>query len=246
MHKPTVLLLMGLFALSACVATKPSTFQPTEESPYKIQRNLDRKFRSVSTFHGEATITIDTPDQSGQVRGKIEVKFPQKAEIILQTPFGGMVGRLEIRRHYLMFYNADNQLQFIGSPKHTGIPALPQLFTGQQEIIPILTGMINLPDNLHSTLTGDSLENGKYSLYFSNDSTTSRYQFNPQTDMFDAYREFNRNTGQQTDIAFGKFTEVNGMQLPRSIKVTQPNEHRLFSIYYHSMTINREEHANAL
>lgn len=246
MRRSIPVLLIALYSLNACVGSKPPAFQPTEQSPFQIYHTLDRAYRQVSSFHGEATITIDTPEQSGQVKGQIDVHSPQKAEILLQTPFGGVVGRLEIRRHYLMFYDADDHLQYIGSPDDTGIPALPELFTGQQELIPILTGMINLPDNFQSTLTSDSLNNGMYVLHFSSDSTHSAYEYNPAVGMFAKYSETNNITGQQTKILFDKFTRVNDFHFPRTIKVVQPEQKRLLSIYYHSITINREDQANAL
>jgi len=223
------------------VGSKPPAFQPTEKSPFQIYHKLDRAYRLVTSFHGEATITIDTPEQSGQVKGQIDVRYPQKAEILLQTPFGGVVGRLEIRRHYLMFYDADDHLQYIGSPDDTGIPALPELFTGQQELIPILTGMINLPDSFQSTLVSDSLENGMYVLHFSSDSTQSVYDYNPEIEMFTKYLETDKSSGKQTKILFDKFITVDDFHLPRSVKVVQPDQKRLLSIYYHSITINRED-----
>lgn len=140
-----------------------------------------------------------------------------------------------------MFYDADDHLQYIGSPDDTGIPALPELFTGQQELIPILTGMINLPDSFQSTLVSDSLENGMYVLHFSSDSTQSVYDYNPEIEMFTKYLETDKSSGKQTKILFDKFITVDDFHLPRSVKVVQPDQKRLLSIYYHSITINRED-----
>lgn len=189
---------------------------------------------------------VDTPEQSGQVSGDITVEPSQAAEIILKSPFGGKVGRLVIRHQYLLFYNANDKLQYIGSPDNTGIPALPEIFSGQQDLVTILAGMMNLPDNMNQTMLSDSMDGPLYQINFRTDSTTSSYWYDPTVAMFSKYRETELPSGRQTEIELGKFTEVDGMQLPRTIKISQPGKRRMLAIYYHSINISRENSANAL
>jgi len=242
-----LLLSLGIAGfLYSCVSTKPPVFHPEETSPQQIYSRLDRQFRTVTNFQGDATLAIDTPEQSGQVSSEISANPGKDAEIILKSPFGGKVGRLVIRRRYLMFYNAEDRLQFIGSPDNTGIPALPEIFSGQQDLPTIITGMLNLPANPNQSVASDSMDGDLYWLRFESDSTTTDYWYDPQVAMLSRYQEVEKFTGKKTTIEFDKFTEINGMQLPRSIKIIQPEERRMLAIYYHSINISRDQSADAL
>ena len=240
------LVLSSSIILSSCVATNPPAFDRDELSPQKIYYQLDRQFRSMTSFRGDATITIDTPKQSGQVRSEVIVESDDQAEIILRSPFGGKVGRLVIRRSYLLFYNADDNLQYVGSPDNTGIPALPQLFTGEQNLVSLLTGQIEFPADFTESLVSDSVDNAHYQLTFQTDTTSLQYWYDPTVSMITRYVETQIQTRKKTVIEFEKFTNVDGLQLPRSIRITQPGERRMLAIYYHSVNISRENTADVL
>ncbi len=55
------------------------------------------------------------------------------------------------------------------------------------------------------------------------------------------YRELNIGTGVTTEIDLQNFIELEGINLPRSIKIIQPEEKRLLSIYYQDIQIARRK-----
>jgi len=90
------------------------------------------------------------------------------------------------------------------------------------------------------------MDGALYQINFRTDSTAFSYWYDPTVSMFSRYQETALPSGRQTVIEFGKFTEVDSLQLPRSIKISQPGKRRMLSIYYHSINISRENSADAL
>ena len=233
--------LLLLFVLTGCTPTAVKRITPSEENRVKIFQEIQTDFSSIRSFHGNATLTLDTPEQSGRISAEIELKPFTRATILIKTPFGGQFGRLELRKNYAMFYDASGALKYIGPPENAGVPGLPDIVTGDQQLIRLLIGAINLPDaGKSSALKSEKFEDNLYHITYQNDENTTQYWIDPAVRKITQYQQIAEKQTEKTVINLSDYAEVDGLQLPRLITVTQPGARRLLSIYYHNIQITRK------
>ena len=234
-------------SLVSCAGTAgPSLFTtPFKATPEFVKQVIAKDVAVISEFEGEATITIDSPEQSGKVRGDVSISPPEEAYINLKHPFGGILGTLEFKENYLVFYDAKGNVQFIGTTEETGIPGLPRIISGQQNVTHVFLGLINLPMDSTIVLQQDSLGGELYHLEYESDYISREYLVDPKLRKVVKYTETDLLTGMNTIIDISNFTEIQGVNIPKSITVTQPGSKRMFSIFYHKIQIALQKVKNA-
>lgn len=206
-----------------------------------MYRNIQHDIDALTDYTGSATLTLDTPEQSGRIGGEVRITPRKKATIKIQHPFGGYLGTLEFKQDYLLFFDAGGNLQYVGTTDQTGIPGLPVLFSGDQNMVVLLTGLLNLPEQATATLTGDTLQDRQWVLHYDTPGSRQTYWYDPEVGRITKYTEEQKATGTVTEIELSGFIEVDGINLPRSIKVVQPVEKRMLSVYYHDISIQKRK-----
>lgn len=242
-----VILIYTSLSLCSCGGTTgPSLFTtPFKASPEFVKKEIATDLAAINEFEGEATITIDSPEQSGKVRGDVSISPPEEAYINLKHPFGGILGTLEFKENYLVFYDAKGNVQFIGTTEETGIPGLPRIISGNQNVTHVFLGLINLPMDSTIILQQDSLGEELYHLEYKSDYISREYQVDPKLRKVVKYTETDLLTGLNTTIDISNFTEIQGINIPKSITVTQQASRRMFSIFYHKIQIALQKVKNA-
>jgi len=235
--------LCGLLGLSGCAGGLTTRFNPAKFNPEKFSENIRRDFQSITHFNGRATITLDSPEQSGRISSQITIIPDDHTVVDFRTPFGGVVGTLEFTKDMAVFINAKDELQYIGDPKGAGIPGLPQIIRGKQDLQRILLGLINLPVNLDSQLQKEGMDGTLYRLVYQIPEAKVQYWVDPRTKHIIKYEEYNRHSGERTSIDLANFIQIKGIRFPRSITITQLDQKRLFSVYYHKIEITRRKYS---
>lgn len=228
----------------SCTGPLTTRITPSAETRQQLTKEIRSDFESITDFKGSATLTLDSPEQSGRVSSIIRATPFTSATIDIKTPFGGQAGKLDIRRGYIAFYTPDGALKYIGSPKDAGrVPGVPAILTGSQDLLRVLIGAINLPEDPHMKLVQDAVEE-EYTVEYTSDSLKQQYWIDPGIRKVTKYQETDIPTGNMVVIDLSNYVEVNGIRLPRSIAVTQAQENRFFGIYYTNIEIRRSERAN--
>ncbi|MCF7805767.1 MAG: DUF4292 domain-containing protein [Candidatus Marinimicrobia bacterium] len=218
---------------------------PTDQTPQQLSEEIEADFNTIKSFQGSATLTLDTPEQSGRIRSQIMVTPFTLAIVEIKTPFGGQFGTLEVRKNYLSFYNAKGELDYIGAPDELGIPGMPAIMTGRQDLLRILIGAINFPSDATTELIQDEMTESSYILRYQTEDATLQYWVDPMSRKITKYEETNKSTGVETTITLTDYAEVDGIKLPRTIQVEQSALKRFFSINYHEINIQRNGQAHA-
>lgn len=237
----TLVLLIFTATLLGCSGTGVFRSTTIPDSPREVYRNIQRDIDALASYSGSATLTLDTPEQSGRIGGEVQITPQEKATIKIQHPFGGYLGTLEFKKNYLLFFDAGGNLQYVGTTDQTGIPGLPVLFSGDQNMVVLLTGLLNLPDQSTATLTGDTLRDQLWVLHYDTPDSRRTYWYSPEFGRITKYTEEHKTTGAVTEIELSGFLKIEGINLPRSIKVVQPGEKRMLSVYYHDISIQKRK-----
>ncbi len=146
-----------------------------------------------------------------------------------------------------MYFDPAGNIQYIGSIFDAGIPGLPAFFTGGQNLIVVLTGLLNLPDNPEQTLITDSLAADLQIFGYEIPTLQRTYWYDPHLRRIVKYVEYNSLSKIETRIELENFVEMEGMNLPRTITVIQANERRMLSLHYQDIQIAKQpSQANAL
>ena len=237
-------LITGLsLVLMSCTGVMMTRLSPSPESRQVLSDEIRSDFNSIIDFRGTATLTFDSPEQSGRVNSEIHTRPYFKATIDLKMPFGGQAGRVEIRENFVAFYTPDGTLKYIGSPEDAGIPGLPSIFTGSTDILRVLIGAINLPERSEAKFIRESRDHSRFVWEYVSDSLRQEYWIDPVVRRVVKYKETPIANGNTITIDLSKYLVIDGIQLPRSITVMQPGEKRMFSIYYNDIEIIRNEYA---
>ena len=230
--------------LVGCAGHFPGAIVPDRHSLPEISQVVRIELDSIKRFTGDATLTVDSPEQSGRVGSAIEVLPQEQAVIRLQSPFGGVVGRMKITPGLFVLYNQKGELQYVGSPQNPGLPGFPDLSALHHDLFSVLMGVITFPDSLNDE-TVDSNQEGQYIISRMQDDQQISYWVDPGLMKVTKYEEQAEGEQPRLTMEFNNFTNTRGINFPRSIRVIQHQQNRMFSIYYHQIEIERSETSHA-
>jgi|GEM_PF-1607217 len=243
--------LIGAFLISSAVLVTGCTghfqrdFGTTPPAPGRIGEHIRGELSSIRQFTGEATLTIDSPEQSGRVGSRIAIKPEEQAEITLQSPFGGVVGRMTLSPELFMLYNRTGNLEYVGSPERPGLPGFPDLSGEEDHLLQILMGLVSPPDSRELKMNTPA-ESGQYIFTNHKNGRTAKYRIDPRIGRVTQYTVGTASASDSLVVTFSHFTRVDGIHFPKSIQVIQPLQKRMFSIFYHEIQIQRQERSHVI
>ncbi len=239
--KRSLVLSVGLLvSLTGCAGHFPGGITGGGITLPEISSTINSELDTIRKFSGEATFTVDSPERSGRVGSAIEILPAQEATIHLQSPFGGVVGKMKLTQEVFILYNQNGELEHVGSPQNPGLPGFPDLSSMDRDLLGILMGVIALPDTIvESAVTVN--EKGQFLLSNVKGSHHRNFWVDPRVARVTRYEEYTGNRENRITMEFSDFTLVEGIHLPRSIRVIQHEQNRMFSVYYHKIRIQRYE-----
>lgn len=121
------LAVIAALALAGC-SSKETTTADDSLQPDEIMRQVDALPGSIETFSAYGSFSVETPQMSQSAGFDLAVKKPDSVMIVVEGPFGIMLGKALFTGNSFTAYSALNNTVYQGNPR-AGMRSLP-FFSG--------------------------------------------------------------------------------------------------------------------
>lgn len=198
-----------------------------------------QNFQAMNSFHGNARVTIESQQFSGNVSMEVSWIRPDKLYIQAEGPLGIDVGKIYVGASRFIIYNQYNNHFTSGSVDDPYLNRLWLTNFSLQELKYAVLGYaaqaerpLRLSDEFHGVFTAQDEE------------IEYRFIVNPERGLLERC-EILRDGRVFMQQDFKKYKSVNGFYVPQIIQITMLEQKERLSIFYEDMQINKQLDARA-
>ncbi|MDE3059055.1 MAG: DUF4292 domain-containing protein [Bacteroidota bacterium] len=240
----SALIVAGLSALflAGCASTRVTTLRetlPMEE----VIREVNSRAQTISTLHGEGTVSVETPSFANSASFDVVVKRqPDSVRVVIAGPFGIHLASLLFTPEHFTFYNSIKNEVMEGSlsqedmPSGNNLPPFVNLFVSPKEILNTLceTRMVETdtaPDSFY-------ISGGSYIFEFRRPPVRARYTVNGADFVVTKIEHFNASGEKEAEERYSYDKRKDGAIVPKAIQLQHEGTDSAVSIAYESVEIN--------
>lgn len=237
LHTLVILSLLSSFLAISCSPT-PYVIDFSRTSPEEFVRRVQMNNHEVSTFRARGAVMMDEVAGTGSIT--VSLKRPDSVLIRIEGPFGIDVGWMLLTTERFTFYDSHSNRAIFGKTTNRNIRALLQLDLTFAEVMDLLSGTTSLSRQI---LPPDSavIDDDMVLVYYGSSSSTARYWIDPRNSVVVRYELWDDASKPILEARYDKFTRIENVLLPRSIRILARRLGRGLSLQYDEIEINRPE-----
>lgn len=203
----------------------------------EVMRRVNERGQSISSLHGNGSITIETPEGSSSGSFDLSLKKPDSLLVELHGPFGIHVGTLLLSRERFLFYNNMDNTALVGKPDGRTLNSMFRLRMEFDEILRAFTGEFTSPATGDS-LGSESIKDELYVIRYRTEQGTREYRVDGDTFVITSYRMLDSAGKSMLTAQTSDQEDVQGIMMPKFVRIIFPKERRAVTISYDDLTIN--------
>ena len=237
-HGFTYIAVTAVLLLTGCAGLyQPSVFNNAPVTFERLRQLSRQNEHQIKTLEGWAKLTIKSPMQGFSADTHVMMIKPDSIYFKIEAAFGIDVGVFFADRSRYLLYTPMQNLSYSGSVDSLQKSPFIDLDITYDQLLRSVSGsehLINLDDRQiiknddNITLTGT--ENG----------LTYQYTFHPRY----GYITRLEITGPDGELVarheYGRFTKINGVRVPLSIRIIRPERQEMLSLFYSRLRINKK------
>jgi hypothetical protein len=189
---------------------------------------------------GEGQISIETPDVAQTGSFILNLQKPDSVLINLEGPFGIKVGSALVTRTGFVFYNRWENKLITGSSSMENLDRILHVKLSFDDLLDLFAGGTFLEDDLRLP-DRTSVEDDHYVFTYSSSDCTRQYSIDPETYSIQRIRFFDGSGNVTLEQTFSNFEDIEGMQMPYTIRITQPKFQQMLSLTYYDILVNTDQ-----
>ncbi|MCX6132861.1 MAG: DUF4292 domain-containing protein [Ignavibacteriales bacterium] len=234
-----ILVVWIIIVLSGCASIPTANLAGKAISPDVVQRTVKVNRERVQSLNGSGTITVESMEVAGSGSFELMLRKPDSILVKIAGPFGIHVGSALVTRSGFTFYNSlENQL-ITGSVNAVNLNRIFRVNLTFDELLSLFTGGSFFPgdDNKPDSLV---IEENQLVMTYGNPAGTRRYWIDPATLLIAKIQHTDVKGKLVVEERFEKFRDVGGTSLPRQIRITQHQAHRVVAVAFSSLAIDAD------
>lgn len=219
--------------LSQCGSSRRdhSRPQPAAEVTARLQKN----FANVHSFKGQATLSVETPEQSFSTSARIWFQRPDTLYIKLEAAFGIDVGWLFAAGDHFVLYLPRQNTYYTGSTRSIPIDQFISMDLSYTELARLVFGQ-EWPEG---TLQPFPQQRERvWSIHSVQDTLELEYLYDPAREAVIETIGRNAQGIPVLQKTFSRFTKKKNCIIPQTIRLQMPPARQAVSLFYHSMQLN--------
>ena len=237
-HRPSVLLALGLLWLAGCAGSRPPGAARPEmpdafphHSFSEIRAHLLDGADDLRTFTARASLTVQSPLQSGRATAKIYARRDDSLYLSLSPGLGIEAARTLVTPDSFFVYDRIEKQLYYGALRDAG-DFLPGP-VGAMDLFANLLGILAPDPDVHWTVEADT------AMYTLRDASGRRtYTIDPAFWRVVHYRELALNGEVIEERRFSEFDRFDGAYLPRRLVFRRPLDDTYASLYYRDLDLS--------
>jgi hypothetical protein len=222
--------------LAGCSSTREATLR--ERLPMgDVIREVNAHARTISTLHGEGTISIETPSFANSASFDVAVKRqPDSVRVVVEGPFGIHLASLLFTADRFTFYNSIKNEAMEGSLSADSIPSFMNLMINPKEMLNTLCETRTLdtdaaPDSFY--VSGNT-----YVFEFRKAPLHARYTVDGTNFVVTKIEHLNASGTVETEERYSYDKRKDGIVVPKAIQLEHDGSSSAVSIAYESVEVN--------
>jgi outer membrane lipoprotein-sorting protein len=223
--------------ISGCGTSSTTYIDTRAISASKIQEIVQAHHARIQSMKGEGRISVATPEMSQSGSFILSLLKPDSVLINLQGPFGIKIGSVLVTRTEFLFYNSWENKLITGSTSSENLYRILHVRLDFDDLLNLFAGGTFLADDLHQPDETRVVDNQYVFIYKSSDSKR-QYSINPRTLAIQKIQFIDNSGKLKLEQTFSNFEDVDGIEIPYSIRITQPEAQQMVSLSYSGMLVN--------
>jgi len=230
----------SVFSLVGCRTTSMLNLGSRMISSTEVQEVVRENHARIQSLKGEGRISVETPEIAQSGSFILTLLKPDSVLINLQGPFGIKIGSALVTRTGFLFYNSFENKLITGSSNMENLNRILHVQLNFDNLLNLFSGGTFLEEDLRSP-DETRIEDNQFVFIYASNNTSRRYWINPTTLSIQKV-QFIDNGGKITlEQTFSDFENINGIEMPYSIRVKQPKKRRMLALKYSDISVNAEQ-----
>ncbi len=228
---------ISLLTIEGCRTTSSLNLRERSISYGEVQEVMRSHHTRIHSISGEGRISIETPDISQNGSFILTLQKPDSVLIKLQGPFGIKVGTALVTRTDFLFYNSLENKVITGLSSTENLDRILHVRLSFDELLNMFAGGTFLETDLRPP-DETRVEDDQYIYTYTSTDTRRKYWIDPATLFIRKVQFLDQNGTLALEQTFSNFEEVNGIAMPTTIRLLQPNSHQRLTFTYSEIQVN--------
>jgi outer membrane lipoprotein-sorting protein len=202
-----------------------------------VREKVNENQQRVHALTGAGTISVETSEMSQSGSFELTLRKPDSLLIKIEGPFGIDVGSAMVTREYFAFYYSFQNRLLEGPTNPANLGKLFKIPVNFDDVMNLFTGGFFLSED-DANPSAFSIENEEFVLTYDRYTGTRRYWIDPQTMQIVKIHHLDTSGKLALEQLFSKFQTLDGVTIPRYVRVTMARERRRVSISYSDLNVN--------
>ena len=228
---------ISLLTIDGCRTTSSLNLSDRSISYLEVQEVMHSHHAYIHSIVGEGRISIETPDISQNGSFILTLVKPDSVLITLQGPFGIKVGTALVTRTDFLFYNSLENKLISGLSSTENLDRILHVRLSFDNLLNLFAGGAFLETDLHAP-DETHVEDDQFVFTYTSADTRRKYWIDPAT-LFIRKVQFLDQSGKLAfEQTFSNFEDVDGVAMPTTIRLLQPNSRQRLTFTYSEILVN--------
>jgi hypothetical protein len=224
-----------VLALSHCGPSRRNTSSPLPSA--QVTTGLQKNFNNVQSLKGQATLSVETPEQSFSTAARIWFQRPDTLFIKLEAAFGIDVGWLFAAGEHFVLYLPRQNTYYTGS---TGSIPLDQFISMDFEYPELLRLIFGEEWPEGQVDPFPHLADRLWSIHSVKDTLNIDYLYDPAREAIVETIGRDQHGIPVIRKTFSRFIRKKGCIIPQTIRLQMTPAREAVSLFYHSLQLNEK------
>ena len=232
--RPVIILMVALFCLSGCARVYHAPVLNYESADwFEIARATELNFSRLHSLKGRARLSFEMPNMAQNVSAEIRMILPDSLRIKFEAIFGIDVALLIADKDSVQIYSPFQKALYVSPTDSLDLSRFFPIDLTFKELLSAFTGIEQVTDSCRIQRKADQLI-----CYMPRSFGASISYIDPELGVITRSDQVNRDGKILLKREYKRFEKINGVIIPRTIRITRPHQQQRVTIFYSNLEIN--------
>jgi hypothetical protein len=213
--------------------------------PIDLVRKNNENGSVIEFMKASTTLNLESPKSANQFSAQLAIKFPDSVYIKIEGILGIAGLKASLNKKTYVVYNIIDKYVVRGETSAKAIQKTFDYNMSFDEMVELLAGLMRIRESDLPELTDFTADGTYFLLTFKNAGGSRKVWIDPYANCAVSKVNYFDATDQLIlEKEFSRFENINGIYLPRYVRVLRSREKDLLSLYFNSRVINKSFNTN--
>lgn len=203
----------------------------------EIRHRVEQNYLRFSTAKVRAKISLESPQMSFMANSNINIKKPDSLMINLSAGLGLGIGSIFLDKNQFLLYSSLDNTIYTGNPDSVNLRQFLLVDIKFEDIVQAFSGLHLIKTHEQESL---QLNHKQYLLIGKMGDFVLKYWVDPKKFVVTEYELINQSGKTIIKFEYDQFVKTNRVILPKTIRISQPDQRTRMTIVVTSLVVNEE------